>query len=86
MDFKSVENRIKKQIGLNTDEGLIEWEVRRNCPYPYHVDMHYKPKNMTISQVSDYSISHAQEYCLKELKWRLKNWNAYIKSTLNEDE
>jgi hypothetical protein len=64
----------------------IEWTVERGKPYAYHVYLHYKPKNMTIEQVSDHSISSAKKYCLNELKWRLKHWNEYKKSTMKDDE
>jgi|21_taG_2_1085346.scaffolds.fasta_scaffold15573_3 hypothetical protein len=62
----------------------IEWQVERGKPYAYHVSCYYKPKDMTIMQVSDASISQAKNYCLKELSWRLKHWKEYIKSTMRD--
>jgi len=66
-------------------ENEIEWEIERGKPYAYHVYLHYKPKNMTIMQVSECSIIEAKKFCLQELKWRLKNWDEYKKSTVRDD-
>jgi hypothetical protein len=62
----------------------IEWQIERGKPYAYHVYCYYKPKDMTIMQVSDVSLSQAKNYCLQELKWRLKHWEDYIKSTMRD--
>lgn len=73
-----------KKLGFTSNE--IEWELKRCDPYPFHVYLHYKPKNMTIMQVSEHSIYEAKHFCLRELKWRLKNWDEYQKSRVRDDD
>tara|TARA_R110002167_G_scaffold59891_1_gene169626 strand:- start:3898 stop:4101 length:204 start_codon:yes stop_codon:yes gene_type:complete len=62
----------------------IEWRIEKGKPYAYHAYCYYKPKDMTIVQVSDTSLSDAKGYCIKELQWRLKHWDDYKKSTMQD--
>jgi hypothetical protein len=71
-----------KRMGYTDEE--IEWQIERCNPYAYHVYLTYKPKNMTIMQVSEHSMVQAKEFCIRELKWRLRNWAEYTKSLVRD--
>lgn len=71
-----------RRMGYTDEE--IEWEIQRCNPYAYHVYLTYKPKNMTIMQVSEHSMVQAKEFCIRELKWRLRNWAEYTKSLVRD--
>lgn len=71
---------------LDYKESEIEWEIVRGAPYAYHVYLNYKPKNMIIHQASEHNMIQAKEFCIRELKWRLKNWDEYQKSRVREED
>ena len=73
-----------KRLAYKEDE--IEWEIERGAPYAFHVYLHYKPKNMTIMQASEHNMIQAKEFCIRELEWRLKNWDEYQKSKVRDED
>lgn len=76
--------RMAQEIQINEED--MEWEIERDNPYPYHVYLYYRPKQMKIEQVSEHGIYEAKHFCIKELKWRLKNWDEYVRSRVRVEE
>jgi len=81
---KSLEKRLKLQSSAGVSDADLRWEEEKYRPYNYHVTMHHLPTGMEIEQASDCSYAAAKGYCLRELKWRLKNWDEYKKSSLSD--
>ena len=68
---------VDRRVALQMDESDIDWDIRRDDPYRYHAVLTHKATGMVIEQVSDCSKAEAKTFCLKELKWRFKNWEEY---------
>lgn len=83
---KSVERRLKIQLGLSVDESDLEWSDKLDSPYSYHVVLHHKPTGMEIEQASECSFLEAKSHCMKELQWRLKHWDEWKKSKVRESD
>ena len=58
----------------------IEWVKEKNRPYKYHIKLIHKPTNMCIEQASERNWQEAKDSCLMTLKWRMANWDEYLKS------
>ena len=80
----AAERRSRLQISAGVSDADLSWSQVKHNPYSYHVTMHHIPTGMDIEQASDCSYAAAKGYCLRELKWRLKNWDEYKKSTLSD--
>jgi len=63
----------------------VIFEDRLNAPYRFHATLTHLPTGMEIEQASENSMSEAREYCMKELKWRLKHWENYERSAVCKD-
>ena len=76
---------VDRRVALQMDESDIDWDIRMNDPYRYHAVLTHKSTGMVIEQVSECSKAEAKTFCLKELKWRFKNWEEYNKSLVGSD-
>ena len=74
------------RLGTEIIDSDLEWTKERNAPYRYHVKLLHKPTGMTIEQASESAFCEAKTYCLKELQWRLKNWESYSQSMVRSLE
>ena len=63
----------------------VIFEEKLNAPYRFHATLTYLPTGMEIEQASENSMAEAKEYCMKELRWRLKNWGNYDRSAVCKD-
>lgn len=74
------------RLGREIKDSDLEWTQERDAPYKYHMKLLHKPTGMEIEQASDASFAEAKTCCLKELQWRLKNWESYSQSMVRSLE
>jgi len=74
------------RLGTEIIDSDLEWTKERDAPYRYHVKLLHKPTGMEIEQASESAFSEAKTYCLRELHWRLRNWDEYKQSMVRSLE
>ena len=77
---------MRVKLGEDIKDSDLEWTKEKDAPYRYHIKLLHKPTGMEIEQASENTFSEAKTYCLKELQWRLRNWEAYSQSMVRSLE